>query len=150
MTALLHEIDLSQPSHYAVLGVDAKNFSEEQLKKNFRLLALKWHPDRNRGSEAEAAERFKQVQTAHACLADAKQRRAYDRSLLAARIAARRAQGVPKRKPPSTPPGKRVTGLHPRPPARNATPSRALWPCWTPAKPALPKKAVMAGPSISG
>ena len=90
--AVLFEIDLSKPSHYATLGVDAKDFSEEQLKKNFRLLALKWHPDRNRGREEAAAERFKEVQTAHAVLADSKQRRAYDRSLLAARIAARRAQ----------------------------------------------------------
>ena len=103
--AVLFEIDLSKPSHYATLGVDAKDFSEEQLKKNFRLLALKWHPDRNRGREEAAAERFKEVQTAHAVLADSKQRRAYDRSLLAARIAARRAAGVPKRKPPATPPG---------------------------------------------
>ena len=47
--AVLFEIDLSKPSHYATLGVDAKDFSEEQLKKNFRLLALKWHPDRNHG-----------------------------------------------------------------------------------------------------
>ena len=92
--AVLFEIDLSKPSHYATLGVDAKDFSEEQLKKNFRLLALKWHPDRNRGREEAAAERFKEVQTAHAVLADNKQRRAYDRSLLAARIAARRAAGV--------------------------------------------------------
>ena len=46
--AVLHEIDLSRASHYATLGVDAKDFSEEQLKKNFRLLALKWHPDRGR------------------------------------------------------------------------------------------------------
>ena len=53
--AVLFEIDLSKPSHYATLGVDAKDFSEEQLKKNFRLLALKWHPDRNRGRE-EAAQ----------------------------------------------------------------------------------------------
>ena len=59
--AVLFEIDLSKPSHYATLGVDAKDFSEEQLKKNFRLLALKWHPDRNRGREEAAAERFKEV-----------------------------------------------------------------------------------------
>ena len=55
--AVLFEIDLSKPSHYATLGVDAKDFSEEQLKKNFRLLALKWHPDRNRGA-AEDRRRF--------------------------------------------------------------------------------------------
>ena len=53
--AVLFEIDLSKPSHYATLGVDAKDFSEEQLKKNFRLLALKWHPDRNRGREEAPA-----------------------------------------------------------------------------------------------
>ena len=79
--AVLFEIDLLKPSYYATLGVDAKDFSEEQLKKNFRLLALKWHPDRNRGREEAAAERFKEVQTAHAVLADSKQRRAYDRSV---------------------------------------------------------------------
>ena len=68
--AVLFEIDLSKPSHYATLGVDAKDFSEEQLKKNFRLLALKWHPDRHTGdgAKAEAERRFKEVSAAYTAL----------------------------------------------------------------------------------
>ena len=66
-----------EPTHYAVLGL-TRDFTEEQLKKQYRLLALKYHPDRNRGNEEEAAKQFQAISAAHQCLSDPKQRRAYD------------------------------------------------------------------------
>ena len=41
-----------EPTHYAVLGLQ-RDFTEEQLKKQYRLLALKYHPDRTRGYTLE-------------------------------------------------------------------------------------------------
>ena len=80
--AVLFEIDLSKPSHYATLGVDAKDFSEEQLKKNFRLLALKWHPDKHADQpeeqQTEAEAMFHRLNLANAVLTDPVKRRMYD------------------------------------------------------------------------
>ena len=45
---------MSGHTHYAVLGL-RYDFTEEQVKKQYRLLALKYHPDRNRGNEEDAA-----------------------------------------------------------------------------------------------
>ena len=65
------------PNHYAVLGL-TRTFDEQQLKRQYRLLALKYHPDRNRGNEDEASRHFKLIAEAHAVLGDPKARRAYD------------------------------------------------------------------------
>ena len=62
-----------RPSHYAVLGLP-RNFDPEQLKKQYRLLALRYHPDRNRGHEAKAAEKFKTIREAYLVLRDPEQR----------------------------------------------------------------------------
>lgn len=62
---------------YEVLGV-AKNASEEHLKKSYRTLAMKHHPDRNVGDE-EAARNFKEVAEAYAVLSDPDKRQVYDR-----------------------------------------------------------------------
>jgi len=67
-------------SHYAVLGLD-RNFNPEQLRKQYRLLALRYHPDRNRGDEEAAADKFKALQQAHGTLSDASKRRNYDYDL---------------------------------------------------------------------
>ena len=61
---------------YQVLGVE-KTASEGQIKTAYRKLALKYHPDRNRGS-VEAAEQFKNVSTAYTVLSDPNKRRQYD------------------------------------------------------------------------
>lgn len=62
--------------YYEVLGVD-KNADEATLKKAFRQLAKKYHPDTNPG-DAEAEQKFKEVQEAYAVLSDADKRRQYD------------------------------------------------------------------------
>ena len=69
-----------QYSHYAVLGL-ARDCTDAELRKQYRLLALKHHPDRNRGLEAAAAEAFKRVQAAYETLSDTEARARYDREL---------------------------------------------------------------------
>jgi molecular chaperone DnaJ len=66
-----------RPDHYKVLGV-GKNASDEEIKKAYRKLARKYHPDRNPGDKA-SEERFKQISQAHDVLSDAEKRREYDR-----------------------------------------------------------------------
>ena len=68
------------PSHYALLGLIERNFTPAQLKRQYRALALRWHPDRNRGNEEAATAKFKQLQEAFEVLSDPDQRRAYDES----------------------------------------------------------------------
>ena len=67
-------------SHYAILGVP-RTFTEDQLKRQYRLLALKYHPDRNRGNEEAAAEKFKEIQAAWSTLSNPEEREAYDAEL---------------------------------------------------------------------
>ena len=61
---------------YAVLGVD-KNADATAIKKAYRTLAKKYHPDRN-PDDAAAAERFKEIGEAYAVLSDSKERQQYD------------------------------------------------------------------------
>ncbi len=63
--------------YYDILGVD-RNASEADLKKAFRQLALKYHPDRNPGDK-EAEDKFKEINEAYSCLSDAEKRANYDR-----------------------------------------------------------------------
>lgn len=63
--------------YYLVLGV-ARDAAPEQIKRAYRQLALKHHPDRNPGSK-EAEERFKEAAEAYSVLADAEKRSVYDR-----------------------------------------------------------------------
>jgi molecular chaperone DnaJ len=63
--------------YYEVLGV-ARNASSEDVKKAYRQMALKHHPDRNPGDK-EAEEKFKEAAEAYAVLIDAQKRSVYDR-----------------------------------------------------------------------
>lgn len=67
---------MSKRDYYEVLGV-AKNASEAELKKAFKRLAMKLHPDRN-PDDKDAEEKFKEAKEAYDVLADAKKRAAYD------------------------------------------------------------------------
>ena len=62
--------------YYEVLGVD-KNADEQALKKAYRKLAMKYHPDRNPDNK-EAEEKFKEVNEAYEVLSDATKRQNYD------------------------------------------------------------------------
>jgi curved DNA-binding protein len=62
--------------YYDILGVN-KNASDEELKKAYRKLAMKYHPDRN-PNKKEAEERFKELNEAYAVLSDKEKRKQYD------------------------------------------------------------------------
>ena len=66
-----------RPDYYKELGV-GKNASDEEIKKAYRKLARKYHPDRNAGDK-QAEERFKRISQAHDVLSDPDKRKAYDR-----------------------------------------------------------------------
>jgi len=61
--------------YYEILGV-SKNSPQDEIKKAYRKLALKWHPDRNKTKEA--AEKFSEINKAYEVLSDVKKRETYD------------------------------------------------------------------------
>ncbi len=66
-----------RPDYYKVLGV-GKNAGDEEIKKAYRKLARKYHPDRNHGDK-QAEEHFKEISQAYDVLSDAEKRKQYDR-----------------------------------------------------------------------
>lgn len=69
---------MAKRDFYEVLGV-AKNASEDDIKKAYRKLAMKYHPDRNQGDQAKKAEeKFKEAKEAYEVLSESAKRSAYD------------------------------------------------------------------------
>src|SRR5436305_6322799 len=66
----------TRPDYYKALGVD-KRASAEDIKKAYRKLARKYHPDRNPGDK-DAETRFKEISQAHDVLGDPEKRAQYD------------------------------------------------------------------------
>ncbi|XP_065197368.1 dnaJ homolog subfamily B member 6-A-like [Sycon ciliatum] len=64
--------------YYEVLGVE-RGSSESDIKKAYRKLAMKWHPDKNPGNESEAEVRFKEIGAAYDVLSDTRKKELYDR-----------------------------------------------------------------------
>lgn len=67
---------MARKDYYKILGVD-KNASQEDIKKAYRKLAMKYHPDHSSGSK-ENEEKFKEISEAYAVLSDPEKRKQYD------------------------------------------------------------------------
>ncbi|XP_070566636.1 dnaJ homolog subfamily B member 6-like isoform X5 [Ptychodera flava] len=64
--------------YYKVLGI-SRTATEEEIKKAYRKLALKWHPDKNQDKKDEAEKKFKEISEAYQVLSDKKKKEIYDR-----------------------------------------------------------------------
>lgn len=69
---------MSEVNYYDVLGLP-RNSSDEDIKKAYRKLAMKWHPDKNRDNAEEAARKFQDIGEAYDVLSDMEKRAIYDR-----------------------------------------------------------------------
>ena len=65
--------------YYAILGI-GRQASDDEIKKAYRKMAVKWHPDKNKAPEAE--EKFKDVAMAYEVLKDKKKRELYGKKLV--------------------------------------------------------------------
>jgi len=68
---------MQMKDYYTILGV-SENAGEEVIKKAFRTLALKYHPDKNPGNEKWSEDKFKEINEAYKVLGDSTRRQAYD------------------------------------------------------------------------
>eukprot|EP00933_Yihiella_yeosuensis_P045417 TRINITY_DN4078_c1_g2_i1.p2 TRINITY_DN4078_c1_g2~~TRINITY_DN4078_c1_g2_i1.p2 ORF type:complete len:146 (-),score=39.62 TRINITY_DN4078_c1_g2_i1:158-595(-) len=80
--------ETKRKSYYEVLGI-SKDDDLDAIKKAYRKLALRWHPDKNDGC-TEAAEKFKELAEAFTILSDPEQRKLYDDELKGAAAGLRR------------------------------------------------------------
>jgi curved DNA-binding protein CbpA len=71
---------MSLKDYYRILGVN-REASAQDIKKAFRQLALRYHPDRNPGDVKEAEEKFKKINEAYEVLSNEQKKRQYDRLL---------------------------------------------------------------------
>lgn len=69
-------VDMAKRDYYEVLGV-SKSASDDEIKKAYRKLAVKYHPDKNPGDK-EAEAKFKEINEAHDVLSDKQKRARYD------------------------------------------------------------------------
>merc|ERR1712048_1300256 len=70
-------LNMTNKDYYQTLGVDKKATSQ-QIKKAYRKLAMKWHPDKNPNNKEEAEAKFKQIGEAYSVLSDDTKRKKYD------------------------------------------------------------------------
>jgi molecular chaperone DnaJ len=68
---------MSMKDYYLVLGIN-KDASQEEIKRAFRRLALRYHPDRNPQDQKQVEERFKEINEAYQVLSDKDKRQRYD------------------------------------------------------------------------
>src|SRR5213593_4334218 len=68
---------MAEKDYYDILGVK-KTATDDELKKAYRTLAKKYHPDKNKGNK-EAENKFKEISEAYAVLSDKEKREQYDR-----------------------------------------------------------------------
>ena len=71
---------MAQPDHYKTLGV-AEGASADEIKKVYRKLAKKYHPDATGGDKAKETK-FKEISEAYETLSDEQKRKEYDLSLI--------------------------------------------------------------------
>jgi len=68
---------MRRKDYYEILGV-SRDVDEKAIKRAYRRLAMKYHPDRNPGKEKEANDKFKEINEAYAVLGDPEKRKQYD------------------------------------------------------------------------
>ncbi|OMJ78801.1 hypothetical protein SteCoe_21329 [Stentor coeruleus] len=68
----------SKQDYYEILGIP-KSATDDQIKKAYRKLALKWHPDKNPENKNEAEQKFKEIGEAYSVLSDPNKRTIYDK-----------------------------------------------------------------------
>lgn len=71
-------MDSAKVCYYSVLGIE-KTANEQAIKRSYRELALKWHPDKNPDSVKEAEEKFKEIGEAYSVISNPEKRKRYDR-----------------------------------------------------------------------
>ena len=70
--------DLLSSDYYKIMGI-ARNATNIELKKAYRKLALKWHPDKNQDKKELASENFKKISEAYEILSDTNKRNLYNK-----------------------------------------------------------------------
>ncbi|KAL2275676.1 hypothetical protein FJTKL_01643 [Diaporthe vaccinii] len=169
------KIDVNQ-DYYADLELP-QSVDTETVKKQYRKLALKYHPDRNPGSEVEAGKRFTRIQAAYEVLTNPEQKQRYDNSRRSRFPGASgvkgnpwsdvtknyppppRPPGFPQRPPPPKRPGS-TTGadryaqfakdVPPNSPRPSRKPADATWKAWEEMRPGTKAKATGGQASGSG
>ncbi|KLN46119.1 molecular chaperone DnaJ [Providencia rettgeri] len=68
---------MAKRDFYEVLGLE-RNASDKDIKRAYKRLAMKYHPDRNQGNKDESEEKFKEIKEAYEVLSDEQKRAAYD------------------------------------------------------------------------